>query len=296
MQTWLWLAVGAQFLYAISTLVDKHIVTRTQHIGKPIVYAFYVSLLSGFVIVLLPTGLVFVPSEHVLIHALLNAAAFVCAIFFLYSALQSARASDVAPVVGAVSAITAVILARFGIVGEAGISLIPIVLLTGGTAIISHFHFTKHALQSALISGVAFGAAAFFAKLVFIDTTFINGFFWTRMMNVLLALSLLFIPILRGAIFHGGAKSSSSSRGLVLGNKTLGGFAAALTAYALSLGPVSAVNALGGLQFVFLFFFSFVFARQMRIYDGEKKGSHGGWHSALGVTLIALGLAGLYLA
>ena len=103
MQSWLAFAIFAQFLFALSTLVDKHIVTRAGTIGKPIVYAFYVALLSGFVVVLFP--FVSIPSGHVLLLSLVNAATFTAAIYLLYCALSTARASDVSPVVGGVSAI-----------------------------------------------------------------------------------------------------------------------------------------------------------------------------------------------
>ena len=103
MGTWLAVAVLAQFLYALSTLIDKRIVTKSAHIGKPIVYTFYVALLSGFVIVLAP--FVSVPSVYVIVFSTLNAITFTAAIYLLYSALAVSRASDVSPVDGGVSAI-----------------------------------------------------------------------------------------------------------------------------------------------------------------------------------------------
>jgi drug/metabolite transporter (DMT)-like permease len=110
-----------------------------------------------------------------------------------------------------------------------------------------------------------------------------------------MALSLLTAPGFRRAIFHGGRHSSRGAKGLVLGNKVLGGVAAALTAYAVSLGSVSVVNALAGLQFVFLFIFAVLFARHMPLFGESKTGSHGGWHTATGVTLIVAGLALLWV-
>lgn len=286
----------AQFLTAVTVLIDKHIVTRPAPIGKPIVYTFYVSMLSGFVIFIAPFGYVGMVPANVLALALLNATAFVCAIYFLYSALRYARAADAAPVVGAVSAIATVLFAGIWIDNDFSLTHLPaILLLVAGTAVLSRFHFSHHALRSSLLAGFFFGIAAFTAKLVFLEVSFIDGFFWTRSMNVVIALGLLAVPSIRALILHGGRSASHGTQSLVLGNKIIGGVAGVLTALAISLGSVSIVNALGGLQFVFLFVLALLLARHMPHIGDKKSGSHGGWHSAVGVTLISLGLATLFL-
>ncbi len=296
MGSWIALAAVAQFLTAVTVLVDKHIVTRPTSMGKPIVYTFYVSLLSGFVIVIAPFGYVGMVPANVLALSLLNAAAFVCAIYFLYAALRHARASDAAPVIGAVSAISTVVLAGIWIADDFALTHLPALgLLVAGTAVISHFHFTHHALRATLLSGFFFGAAAFTAKLVFLEVSFIDGFFWTRSMNVVIALAFLAVPAVRAAILHGGRSASGGTKSLVLGNKIIGGVAGVLTAFAISLGSVSIVNALGGLQFVFLFVLALLFAKHVPLFGGRESGAHGGWHTAAGIVLISLGLATLFL-
>lgn len=292
MNAWLALAVFAQFLFAVTTLIDRHIVVKARHIGEPIVYAFFVSLLSGFVIVLLPFGVVHVPSAHVVVLSFVNASVFVAGIYFLYSALRLARASDVAPVVGAVSAVGAFVLAGVFIEGDITAGLIPpVLMLAAGTALISHFHFTRRAMFFTLLAGFFLGATAFSFKLVVLAVSFLDGFFWTRMMNMALALSLLIVPALRKTIFHGGARSSNGAKLLVLSNKIIAGVASVLTSFAISLGSVSIVNALAGLQFVFLYIFSFVFGKRMPELPGGRAHGHGGWQTAAGVALIVAGLA-----
>lgn len=296
MASWLALAIGAQFITAITVLIDRHILVRSEHIGKPVVYAFYVSLLSGFVIVLAPFGLIVMPTASVVTLSLLQAFGFLAAIYCLYAALKAARASDVAPVVGAVSAIMSLILAGIWIDGDISTALIPpILLLVAGTALISHFHFRKHSLAFALAAGGLFGLTVFLAKLVYLQTSFLDGFFWTRTMCIVAALALLLVPAWRFAILHGGKKSSGGTKALVIGNKLLAGVAGVMTALAISLGSVSVVNALAGLQFVFLFMFAFLFAEHMPLGESKKTGTHGGWQSALGVSLIVLGLGFLYV-
>lgn len=294
MTTWLLLAIAAQFLSAMSVLIDKHIVVRAEHVGKPVVYAFYVSLLSGFVIVLVPFGIVEWHRPGFFLLALFNSAAFVAAIIFLYSALARARAADVAPVVGAVSALATVLLAYLWIDGDAThYHIFSVLFLIVGTALISHFHFEGSALALSFAAGVAFGATAFSAKLVFLETSFLDGFFWTRFINLLLALSFLLIPQVRAQIFHGARHASRAAASLVVGNKIIGGVASVLTAFAISLGSVSVVNSLAGLQFVFLFILTFLFARLMP----HSRHAHAHPHThhlsltGVGVTLIVIGLA-----
>lgn len=295
MANWLLLAIAAQFLSALSVLIDRHIVVKARHIGQPIVYAFYVSVLSSFVVVLIPFG-VALPSVWLLVLSTLYALAFTVAIYYLYSALLVARASDVAPVVGALSTITTLLFAHLWIDGDVQGFIVPILLLSAGTALISHFHFTRHALMYALVAGIGFGVVALITKLVFLETVFIDGFFWTRVMSVGAALALLIVPLFRRAIFSGGKHSSHGAKALVIGNKILGGSAAVLTSFAISLGSVSVVNALSGLQFAFLFLFALIFAPYMPLLkEGSKTHGHGGWQTGLGVAVICAGLAALYL-
>lgn len=294
MTTWLLLAIAAQFLYAVSLLVDRHIVVRAAYIGKPIVYAFYTSLLSGAILFVASVGVSW-PTVVVLALSAITGSTFLSALYCLYNALTVARASDAAPVIGAVSALTTAILAPLLIDGDITSSLIaPVAFLVAGTALISHLHFTRRAFVYVLIAGVLFGITILLTKIIFLETTFLNGLFWTRAMNVVAALSLLFVPVIRTAVVHGGRHASRGSKLLVVGNKTLAGSASLLTALAVSMGSVSVVNALAGLQFAFLFLFALLFARYMpRLRDGVTHG-HGGWHSAVGIACIVLGFALLY--
>ncbi len=294
--SWLWIAIAAQFLLAVSVLIDRHIVVRAAHIGRPIVYTFYTSVLSGFVVVIAPFGLVSMPSSDVFFLSLLSAAAFVAALYYLYSALRVARASDAAPVIGAISALTSLALAWVFVVGDISAHAIPaVLLLVAGTALISRFHFHRHALMYAFTAGGLFGAAIFLTKLVYNAAGFLDGFFWTRVLALVVALSFLALPSLRRAIFHGGKHASRGAKTLVLGNKVIASSASVLTAYAVSLGSVAVVNSLAGLQFAFLFVFSLLFANFMPRGDDPMTHGHGGWRTGLGVSLIMLGLAALFL-
>ena len=297
MAVWLGLVVLAQMLNAASVLIDKYVLSSAKGVGRaPIAYAFYISLLSGFVLVLVPFGLVSSPSLPVLILSALTALAYITSIVFLYSAIKTTPPSDVVPVVGAVSAITtfgfAYIFLRQDLPDTFGLAF---AFLVFGTFLISHFRFTKHSFVRVLAAGVLFGVSAFLVKIIFLETDFIDGFFWSRMTNVIGALLLLLWPGTLAAVRLSTKHTTRNTKWLVLFNKGLSGLAFVLILLAIRLGSVSVVNALSGLQFVFLILFALLGARRYpSIIHGEVH-SYSLLHKSIGVTFIMFGFFALFI-
>jgi len=297
MGTWVFLAIAAQALFATSTFVDRHVLTHSRGIGKPAAYAFYISLLSGFVLVLVPFGVVSEPSLIVLELSLATAATFILGLLLLYHALKEGTASDVMPVVAAFSAIATFVWAYLFLdEGLPAMFIVSVALFIIGTFLISKFKFRRLGLYHVIAAGLLFGVSTVLIKLIFHETTFWDGFFWSRMANVIGAGFLLLWPGNAKAIFHGVKSSSHGTKWVVLGNKMLAGVAAAMTFFAISLGSVSVVNAMAGLQFAFLLLIAFLFATRFpQVLEGEID-TKGLPHKLWGIGLIALGLAVLYLA
>ena len=140
---WIYLIVIAQLLNAVVTLIDKHFVTSTL-IGKPVVYAFYIGILSGVVVLLLPFGVVLAPTMAVLWLSFVAGISYIFALLFLYKSLKLSDASDVAPALGAVSAVAAFGFSFMFFGGSlSGNFLYGFVLFVVGTFISSYFHLTK---------------------------------------------------------------------------------------------------------------------------------------------------------
>lgn len=297
MSLWIVLAIAAQVLFAVVTFVDRHVLTHGKGIASPVAYAFYVALLSGVVVVLVPFGVISSPSLVILELSFAMAAAFIVSLILLYSALKEGKASDVMPVVAAFSALASFGLAHFFLDEKLpAMFLLSVALFIIGAFLISRFRFTRRVLYMVIGAGVLFGLSAFLFKLIFLQTTFWDGFFWTRMANVIGAGLLLLWPGNIRAIFHGARNSSHGTKWLVVGNKTLAGIAAAMTFFAISLGSVSVVNAMSGLQFAFLLLIASLFAgRFPNILRGEIE-RKGLTHKLYGIAIIMLGLAALYLA
>lgn len=296
MVTWIALAALAQLISAGIVLVDKYVLVSHAQLGKPVVYAFYISIMSGFVLVLLPFGVISVPTLTVLSLAMLASVTFILSVLFLYTALKRGNASDAVPIVGAVSAAVTAPLAFVFLHQDLPRAFLPaFILLVIGTVLISRFRLTWNSLGLVIVSGFFFGASAILVKLIFEETDFMNGFFWSRMTNVIGALLLVAVPANRRAIFHGYSASSHGMKWLVISNKTLGGVAAFLTLLAISIGSVTIVNALGGLQFVFLLAFAYFCSKRFpEIFRGEIH-KHQFQHQLYGVLSIVAGFAALFL-
>ena len=295
MSTWIVLAILAQLISAITVFVDKYVLVHKEHVGKPIVYAFYISLLSGFVFVLIPFGVLSIPPLAILALAFLDSCLFVFGLISLYTALKEGHASDVVPVVGSISAIATAVCAYQWLAHDLPHSFIPAFgFMVLGMHLISRFRLTRRQQFFVLLAGLSFGIMAFTTKIILLHTVFLDGFFWTRAMNVVVALLLLTIPHFRKTIFKGYRGSSHGTRWLVVSNKALNGVATALTLLAISLGSVSIVQALTGLQFVFLVLFAYLFSSsfpKMLKGEFEKKGRT---QKFIGIGCIVVGLVFLF--
>ncbi len=271
MPVWILLAVVAQLLNAIVSLVDKYIVTDERILPQPFVYAFYTCALSGAAIAVYafsaaPAPLdgvsfpdirnVRFPSLEVMGLALLAAYTFFYALVSLFKALRRADASDVVPVVGAVSAVCSFGLAYLFL--DARLSqnfLFGVLLLALGTALVSRFRFSWKIALSCVHAGVFFAFHFVVIKGLFNATSFDDGFFWSRVGFVVFALSLLLVPQYGRRILTQLKATGRRASAFVLTNKVIAGLASVLILKATELGDVSVVQALGGLQYVFLFAF-----------------------------------------
>ena len=293
---WIYLVIFAQFLNALVVLIDKHIVTSKTFI-KPITYTFFVSVLSVPVVILLPFGLISFPTFNILSISLSIGLSYVFSIFFLYKGLAKADASDVVPVMGTLAAITSFVFGALLLNEKLSEDfVIAFVLLVLGTSLMSYFRFSRKVLFYSVASGVLFGLSSVFIKLIFFETYFLNGFFWSRMGNVFGALLLICWPSNLKTVMSGIRQSNSGTRWLVLGNKFLAGIAFLLIFLGIKLGDISLVNALNGAQFIFILLFAFMFSGKFPNYLYENvHHKETVLQKILALKFIIIGLAFLFL-
>ena len=246
---WLYLALIAYFINAFVFIIDKHLLSG--HIPKHNAYAFGVAVLSSFAVLLIPFGVSWQSGSYTLVAFLSGIASFI-GLMFLYKAVKESDISVASTQVGTVSAVSTYLfsiailkdtLPLFNL--AAFIFLIAGLLLLGKVA--------KHILLSAIFAGILFGLSYVFLKLSFNAGDFINGLFWTRMGFAGSAFASLLVPQMRREVRLSYAGAPKSSKFLFVFNKLTAAAGFIVLYFAIRLGNVSLVNALLGLQFMFVF-------------------------------------------
>jgi drug/metabolite transporter (DMT)-like permease len=150
-------------------------------------------------------------------------------------------------------------------------------------------------LLLALHAGILFSIKATVIKKMFVDTSFDQAFFWTRIALVIFVFSLLLIPRYASKVKFNTKKQKKSGGLWVLGNAMIGGTAAFLTLKAIDLGNVTIVQALGGLQFIFLIIISFFFGKFIPKKCGENNSVMDVVQKIIAITLFVLGFYFLFI-
>lgn len=308
---WILLAVGAQFLNAIVAIIDKHIVSDEKTFPKPFVYAFYTCLISGIWIIVYFIGFlpfipdwlhlpsltqVLRPTLEVVALAFLTAYTFFSALVSMFSALKDHDASDVIPVIGSISALGSFGLGYFFL----GHTLTPnfmigVVVLAVGTFLVSRLRFPFSTAMVSLYSGLFFALHYVSLKGLFMVTNFDNGFFWSRIALMFYALTLLMVPTYFERIREQTKSTGTHAKFLIFANKVLAGVATILILKATDLGNVAVVQALGGLQYIFILILGIFFSvKHTNIKVGEKYHGNVILQKAIFVTVITIGFLVLF--
>ena len=282
---WILLAAAGQFVNAVVAILDKYIVTDERVLPRPFVYAFYSCLITGGWIVIYALGLlpslaalgvpqlgnVQSPSIQVVGMSFLAGYTFFMALVSMYTGLKHADASDVMPVVGAISAISTFGMSYLFLDASLSSNFIwGIVLLSIGTFLVSEMRLNASVMMHALHSGLFFALHYITLKGLFLETSFDDGFFWSRVGFVLFAVSLLLVPSYWEKITEQTKQTSAKGGLLVFLAKMLAGIAAFMLLKATDWGDVAVVQALDGLKFVFIIALSLVVGRFIPAAAGEN--------------------------
>jgi len=310
MPSWILIVFVAQFINAIVAIFDKHIIT-SEKVSKPIVYAFFVSFLSFisisvFLLPFLPFDFgkivlpninnVTLPTFNLITFSILSGFAFFIAILTSYKAFKKADASDVVPVVGSVTAIFTFIIS-FLFLSEV---LTPnfiygFIFLVLGMIILSHYRFTLKVFILTFLSGLFFAIYFSLMKYLFNEYAFDQSFFWTRIGMLISVLIILLLPKYNKEILHGAKKTKIHGGFWIIGNNILGGIAGIALLKAVELGSVTIVQALNGLQFVFLILISVLFGKITPVTFGENNSIIDIVQKIISVSLIVCGFYLLFI-
>ncbi|MFC1756714.1 EamA family transporter [Patescibacteria group bacterium] len=285
--TWLFFAILSYFLTAIVVVVDKFLVSNKTR--SPLVYTFFIGILNSVAFLIWPFDFSFLSFKTTLV-ALLSGVSFFIAIFFLYSSMMKGAISRAASMIGGISPIIILFLSYlffdeklpvFWFVAFAFLILGSFLLSAGKGKSFSAYVF---------VSAIFFALNYFFLKMVYFDSSFLNGFVWTRIGMILPALLLLFSNSFRKKLKGNKLRNSKKLFLFFVANKTLGAGSFFLLNYSIKLGSVSIVNALQGVQYgvVFIivslvsFFFPNVIKESLAPKTIIKK--------ILGIVLISAGI------
>jgi len=286
---WLLIVIIAHLINALVYLFDKYLLSRP--VVNPAVFAFYVGMFSFAAIILIPFGFTLIP-VHLILLSLLAGAIFAYGLIPLYYTFKHMDISDAAPLSGAMTPIYTLAFSSFFVPEDlSSAKLLAFGLLVIGGLIIA---FRKKTFEKGFLyiqlSSSLFALSFVLTKKVFVDLSFINGLIWTRFGMVSAALSLLLIPSVRRAIFESFRVTTGGSKSLFLVDKTLAGTAFLMILYAIKVGSVSLVNALQGVQYIFLILFVILFAKKFPFMKQEKLFRLGWIQKLTALVFIVVGL------
>jgi uncharacterized membrane protein len=310
MPVWILIVVIAQLLNAIVTTIDKFILT-SKKVPDPFTYAFYITLFSFFAIFLFFLGYlpfnfgdfnlphfenIMWPNLELSFYSILAGLALFLSLFFLYSAFKTADASDVIPVVSSISAIFTFLISFVFL--KQGLSpnfFYGFLLLVIGMAFLSHFRFTFKSVFCAFLSGFSFAIYYILMKVMFNNFSFDQTFFWTRIGILIIVVIILLLPFLRKKIINGVKNTKPSGGFWMILNNSMGGIAGIALLKATELGDVSVVQAMNGLQFVFLIFIAVLFGKINATLLGEGHNLADLIQKIISVCLIIFGFILLFI-
>lgn len=296
---WITLALAGYFFNAVTALFDKYLLAG--RIKEPVVYAFFVSVLSLFAVVLVPFGYKPIPWQTGVVFVI-SGILFLYGLVAFYNAVKRSEISRVAPLVGiTISVIAGVASLAFG--PAANLSFSPghflslLMLLAGAFLIAFDLPLKKNdaLMKSTLLAGALMALSLLFLKTGYRNADFVNGLLWSRLGFIVGGFSLFIIPQYRRAILDNTRHLSSSNKRdvttgfLFLLNKIFGAVATFLLTYAAYLGPVTFIQALNGVQYAFVLVMAIPLAIKFPKIFGEKLFFWDWFQKAAAIVLIGLG-------
>lgn len=266
--TWLLFTIVSYAIFGFVAVGDRYLLSGPLPSHK--VYAFYIGVLGMLVFLLTPVfGLSLIALDQFVV-ALISGLALTTALFFFYYGLRLFEASRIVPATGGLVPIFTLFLSFVLFPGSsiAPLDFLALALLITGSVAITKGEGKKISFNSFKIAAIAaflFAISFTLAKFVYLTEPFWSSFVWMRVGGFLFAVGLFVISKdLRRKLFarrRQAQKKRIRTTVLFLGNQGLGAGAGILQNFAIFLAPplyITFVNALQGIQYVFLMLFAAV--------------------------------------
>ncbi|MBF8280419.1 MAG: hypothetical protein HW383_192 [Candidatus Magasanikbacteria bacterium] len=254
---WLLATVLGHIFTASAIIFDKFFVSKIFR--RPATFAVVIGAFSIFAVVLIPFGVGY-PGFFRLLVNIASGAAFTLALVFLYSSLKHGEATRVAPFMGGLIPIFTFLFAYLALSEKlAAHEMLAFVFLIVGGALVAlnrGGQFEKTHIQGffyGAVAAVLFAFSAVMAKYAYIREPFIEAFFWQRIGGALVVPFLLSDAGVRHESREFLHQLFGRTGAYLLLGKLTGATGFVLLQYAIKTGSVTLVQALAGLQYVFLF-------------------------------------------
>ncbi len=285
-------ATAGYFLNAVAVAVDKALLGRRE-LASPAAYTLTISALGLFVLVLVPFGFE-LGEPHSILWGVLSGCAFTLGLWLMFMVLKHGEASRVPAFIGALGPVF-VFMFSYVVLGErltaAGVAAFILLvaggfLMVGGKGGLSGRH-----LWLAVASAAVFGVAYVLLKLTFEQATFVTALVWSRLGAFVFSLLLLLVPGTWQAFRAGIKDSGNGVKTSFIGGQLSGAVAGLMNSYAVSMASVTLVNALQGVQYVFLRGMAIVVSVSFPQFFRDEFTGNVLWRKLAGTVIIVAGLA-----
>ncbi len=256
---WLPVAILGNTILAVVAIIDKFILSKS--VAKPAVFVFYSTIFILPFFLILPFGLTAgsVAQVDYIIFAI-SGGSFALGLWTMYTAIERSEISRIGPFIGALVPLCILFLGKIFLDEQLGANaLVGALCLIGGSLFISLTGGSKAGrwdggLVWAMAASLLFAVSHVSAKYVYDVYGFFSGFIFTKLPVGVCGALLLFNSDVR-SLFNKKSteiarkKSKKNPLLLVAFDMVLGVAATVLLQYAISLGSVSLVNALAGVQY-----------------------------------------------
>jgi drug/metabolite transporter (DMT)-like permease len=261
--------------------------------------------LGILVFLLVPFVGFYIPEISQIILALLAGVVYMYALFWLFKTLRLFETSRVIPAIGGI-----IPLFTFGLIyilssGKEILSfpeIIAFILLIFGSILITLERkklISFRSFQFSILTAFLFSLAFVLTKYVYLAQSFWNAFIWMRIGGFLLVLAFfIFAPEIKKEIFRKREYFPKKTVLIFFSNQAAGAVAYILQNWAIFLVPliyVPIINALAGIQYVFIFTFAILFSLKFPKIIKEEISKEIIIQKIIAILLIGTGLVLLVL-
>jgi drug/metabolite transporter (DMT)-like permease len=302
---WLTIALIGYAGMAVVSILDKFIISNEKVLPSVFVYYSTIYLLPlNFGLFIIPV----LPTFRLEMISIFSAITFTLGLWTMYRAMQKSEISHIGPFIGGLIPLIILILSQFFLTENISpIQLAGILLLSLGTFVISFQDIGsdwKSGVMWAVASVLSFSMSHVASKYVYDQIGFSTGLvlIW-GFMGVIGVLLLIFVMPVREIVFprkniishladkFAAHKKKNKSLALVVADKSLSAVGIFMIQYSVSLGSVTKVYALAGVQYGLLVVLVALLTKFAPKYFNESYEEGEMKKELIAVGIIALGLA-----